>query len=57
MTRQSENLQPSLFEEDAPRIDMPVAQKVDLAVLVEALLSEIATALASGEIGDDQDHV
>jgi hypothetical protein len=56
MTRRSENLQPSLFEEDAPPIDMPVAQKVDLAVLVEALLSEIATALASGESGHDQDH-
>jgi hypothetical protein len=56
MTRRSENLQPGLFEEDAPRIGMPVAQKVDLAVLVEALLGEIATALASGESGHDQDH-
>jgi hypothetical protein len=56
MTRQSENLQPSLFEEDAPRIDLAAAQKVDLAVLVEALLREIATALASEESGHDQDH-
>ena len=56
MTRQSENLQPSLFEEDAPRIELAAAQKVDLAVLVEALLREIAAMLASGEIGHDQDH-
>ena len=32
------------------------AQKEQLAVLVEALLREIAVALASGEVGDDQDH-
>ena len=56
MTRQSENLQPSLFEEDAPRIELAAAQKVDLAVLMEALLREIAAMLASGEIGHDQDH-
>jgi hypothetical protein len=27
-----------------------------LAMLVEVLLREIATALAAGEVGDDQDH-
>ena len=32
------------------------AQKAQLATLVEALLIEIATALANGEVGDDQDH-
>jgi hypothetical protein len=53
MTCPSENLQPSLFEEDEPRVELAAAQKVDLAMLVEALLREIATALASGEIGDD----
>ena len=57
MTRESESLQRSLFEEDEPRVELAAAQKVDLAMLVEALLREIATALASGEIGDDQDHV
>ena len=57
MTCPSENLQPSLFEEDEPRVALVATQKVDLAMLVEALLREIATALASGEIGDDQDHV
>jgi hypothetical protein len=29
---------------------------VDLAVLVEALLREIATELANAESGDEQDH-
>jgi hypothetical protein len=56
MRRQSENLQPSLFEEAAPRVELAAAQKVDLAALVEVLLREIATALASGESGHDQDH-
>jgi hypothetical protein len=56
MMRQSENLQPSLFEADAPRVELAAAQKVDLAALVEALLREIATVLASGESGHDQDH-
>jgi len=57
MTRQSEKLQPSLFDEDEPRVVLAAAQIVDLAALTEALLREIATALAKGEIGDEQDHI
>ena len=57
MTRQSKNLQPSLFDGDeAPRVVLAAAQMVDLAALVEALLREIATALAKGERGNEQDH-
>jgi hypothetical protein len=56
MTRQSDKLQPSLFNNEAPRAALAAAQMVDLASLVEALLREIATALANGEVGDDQDH-
>jgi hypothetical protein len=56
MPRQSKNLQPSLFEDEAPRVVLAAAQMVDLAALVEALLREIATALANGETGDEQDH-
>ena len=56
MTRQSKNLQPSLFEDEAPRVVLAAAQMVDLAPLVEALLREIATALAKGESSHDQDH-
>ena len=56
MTRRSENVQPSLFDEDAPRVMLAAARMADLAALVEALLREIAAALANGEIGDEQDH-
>jgi hypothetical protein len=56
MTRQSESLQRSLFEEDEPRVELAAAQKVDLAALVEVLLREIATALANGESDHDQNH-
>jgi hypothetical protein len=57
MTRQSKHLQPSLFEGDeAPRVVLAAAQLVDLATLVEALLREIATALAKKETDDEQDN-
>jgi hypothetical protein len=56
MTRQFENPQPSLFDEDEPRAELAPAQRIELATQVKALLLEIATALANGETGDDQDH-
>ena len=56
MTRQFENPQPSLFDEDEPRVELAPAEKIGLAMLVKALLLEIATALANGETGDDHDH-
>jgi hypothetical protein len=56
MTHQSEKRQLCLFNEDEPCVALTAAQSADLATLVEALLREIATALTSGEIGDDQDH-
>ena len=55
MSCRSKGLQPSLFEA-APGVELATAQIVDLAVLVEALLREIATALANGEASDEQDH-
>jgi hypothetical protein len=57
MTRQSEKLQPSLFDRDEPRVVLAAAQIIDLAALMEVLLREIATALAKGEVGDEQDHI
>jgi len=42
MKRKNASIQPDLFEQDEPR--------------VEALLLEIAAALANGEVGDDEDH-
>ena len=56
MTRQFENPQPSLFDEDEPRIELAPAEKIGLATLVKTLLLEIAAALASGKVANDQDH-
>ena len=59
MTHRSKNLQPSLFEAGPPRVELRPQQKAEVAATVEALLREIAAALAkaaSGESGDDQDH-
>ena len=56
ITRQSEKLQPSLFDEEEAGVVLATAQIIDLAALTEALLREIATALANREIGDEQDH-
>lgn len=56
MKRQFENPQPSLFEADEPSVVLTPAQEGELATLVETLLREIAVALASGEIANDQDH-
>ena len=57
MSCRSKDLQLSLFEgNEAPGVVLATAQMVDLAALVEALLREIATALANGEVSDEQDH-
>jgi hypothetical protein len=56
MTRQPKQLQTSLFDEDESPVELATAQMVDLVALVEALLREIATALANAEIGDEQDN-
>ncbi len=57
MTRQFETSQLGLFDADEPRVVLEPAQKVALTTLMQVLLREIATALANGEIGDDQDYV
>jgi hypothetical protein len=56
MKRKSASIQPDLFEQDEPRVLPVLSQKEQLATLVEILLLEIATALVSGEVGDDEDH-
>ena len=56
MKRQSQNLQRSLFDEDEPPVVLPAAQMAELATLVEALLLEIAAALANGGVANDEDH-
>jgi len=56
MKHKSASIQPDLFEQEGPRALPPLLQKEQLATLVEALLLEIAAALAASEVGDDQDH-
>ena len=59
MTHRSENLQPSLFEAERPRVELRAAQKSELATAIEVLLREIAASLARAanrESGNDQDH-
>ena len=56
MKQNAASRQPDLFDVDEPRAALAPAQKEQLATLVEALLREIAAALAVGEVGDDQDH-
>jgi hypothetical protein len=56
MKRKNASIQPDLFDQDEPRVLPALSQKEQLATLVEALLLEIAAALANGEVGDDQDH-
>ena len=59
MVRKSKHHQPSLFDEETPLVKPCPARRVELAGLVEALLREIAAALANvrgGESVHDQDH-
>jgi hypothetical protein len=52
-----ESKQLGLFEQIQPEIVVtPVIQQQQLTMLVEALLREIASALATGKVGNDQDH-
>jgi hypothetical protein len=56
MKRKSANIQPDLFVQDESRVLPALSQREHLATLVEALLFEIAVALAAGEMVDDEDH-
>ena len=52
MDRKSEHLQPSLFDEEKPLVELSPACRVELAGLVEALLREIAATLANVRSGE-----
>ena len=56
MKHKSASIQPDLFEQGEPHALPSSIQKEQLATLVEALLIEIAVALAAREVGDDQGH-
>ena len=56
MKQKAASRQPDMFDVgDHQMLPLP-AQKEQLAAVVEALLREIAAALATEEVGDDQDH-
>jgi len=55
-TEPRENLQLGLLDQGQPGIELSPATRQQLAGLIEALMMEIATALAAREAGDDQDH-
>ena len=56
MKQNAASRQPDLFDMDEHQTAPTPAQREQLAALVEALLREIASALATGEVGDDQNH-
>ena len=45
-----------LFDQEGPSVALTSPHKTRLAILVEALLLEIAAAFALEGAGDDQDH-
>ena len=51
-----EDRQPGLFDQDKPKIALTSTQTPQLAKFMEALLVEIAVALATGEAGYEQDN-
>lgn len=55
-TETRESMQLGLFEQGQPGVELSPTRREQLAALIEALMVEIAAALATGEAGDDQDH-
>jgi len=59
MKRKTANLkipEQGLFDLDEPSVVLAQVKTAQLIMLVEALLIEIAVALAAEEEGDEQDH-
>ena len=52
----SESTQLGLFEQEQPHVELSLTSRQQLAALIETLMVEIASAFATGEVGDDQDH-
>ena len=56
-TETRESMQPGLFEQGQPGVELSPTSWQDLAALIEVLMiKDIAAALATGEAGDEQDH-
>jgi hypothetical protein len=52
----SESTQLGLFKQEQPHVELSLTSRQQLAALIETLMVEIASAFATGEVGDDQDH-
>ena len=50
------SIQMGLFEQGQPDVELSPSTRPQLSALIEALMIEIASALASGEAGHEQDH-
>lgn len=55
-TKTSESVRLGLFDQGQPDVELSPTRRRQLAALIEAMLIEIAAALATQEAGDDQDH-
>jgi hypothetical protein len=55
-TETPESIQLGLFDQGQPDVELSPTRKRQLAALIEALMIDIAAALATQEVGDDQDH-
>jgi hypothetical protein len=55
-TKTRESMQVGLFEQGQPDVELSPPRSQQLAALIEALMIEIAAALAIREVGDDQDR-
>lgn len=49
--------QRDLFDADEPLIEISFEQRRQLLPLLQVMLTEIMTLIASKEVGDDQGHV
>jgi hypothetical protein len=56
MKKKTASRRPDLFDVDGHQAALIPKQREQLAMLMGALLREIAAALAVGEVGDDKDH-
>ena len=55
-TETRESIRLGLFDQGQPDVELSPTMRQQLAALIEALMIEIAAALATREAGDDQDH-
>ena len=53
MMRPAQDPQPSLFDDEKPSAELKPAQRTELTAVLEALIAEIAAALANAKRAED----